>query len=251
MLEKTDYPDKEVILIDSGTTDPITLSLYREWSSLGGVSIIPFNEPFNYSMACNLGASSARGEHLLFLNNDIEIIDPGWLEELVRWAQLPGIGVVGTKLLYPDGTIQHAGGVLSTFMRHMFYQQRDDLATAPTGAVFGTPSIYRNVTALTGACHLLRRSLFDDIGGYDTRSFIAGSDIILCLRASKLGYRNLYTPYASLIHHESSTRVRSDPGDDFLLIAKWLRELDIQEDPYFHPELDPARDCPTVRSCMG
>ena len=247
LLEKTDYPDKEVILIDSGTTDPITLSLYQQWSSSGRVSIIPFNEPFNYSMACNLGASFARGEHLLFLNNDIEIIDRGWLEELVRWAQLPGIGVVGTKLLYPDCKIQHAGVVLSAFTSHIFYQQHDDLATAPTGAVFGTPSAYRNVTALTGACHLLRRSLFDEIGGYDTRSFIVGSDAILCLRASKLGYRNLYTPYAALIHHESSTRVRSEPGDDVLLVAEWLRELDFHEDPFFHPELDPARECPAVR----
>ena len=129
----------------------------------------------------------------------------------------------------------------------MFYRQYDDLATAPTGAIFGTPSIYRNVTALTGACHLLRRSLFDEIGGYDTRSLIASSDIILCLRATQLGYRNLYTPYAALIHHESSTRVRSDPGDDLLLLAQWLRELDFQEDPFFHPELDPARACPAVR----
>ena len=247
LLEKTDYPDKEVILVDSGTTDPVTLSLYQQWSSSGGVSIIPFTEPFNYSMACNLGASFARGEHLLFLNNDIEIIDPGWLEELVRWAQLPGIGVVGTKLLYPDGKIQHAGVVLSSFTSHIFYQQHDDLATAPTGTIFGTPSNYRNITALTGACHLLRRSLFDEIGGYDKRTFIASSDIILCLRASKLGYRNLYTPHAALIHHESSTRVRYDPGDDHLLFAQWLRELDFHDDPFFHPELDPARDCPAVR----
>src|SRR5271157_5775774 len=177
LLEKTDYPDKEVILIDSGTTDPITLSLYREWSSSGGVSIIPFNEPFNYSMACNLGAGFARGEYLLFLNNDTEMIDPGWLEELVRWAQRPGVGVVGTKLLYPDGKIQHAGVVFSDIPSHIFSQQYDDLATAPAGAIFGTPSIYRNVTAVTGACQLLRRSLFDEIGGYDTRSLIAGSDI--------------------------------------------------------------------------
>ena len=241
LLEKTSYPDKEVILIDSGTTDPITLSLYREWSSSGGVSIIPFNEPFNYSMACNLGASFARGEYLLFLNNDIEMIDPGWLEELVRWAQLPGIGVVGTKLLYPDGKIQHAGVVFSNIPSHIFSQQYDDLATAPTGAVFGTPSIYRNVTAVTGACQLLRRSLFDEIGGYDTRSLIASSDIILCLRATQLGYRNLYTPYAALIHHEGSTRGRSNPGDDILLLAQSLRELDFHEDPFFHPELDPVQ----------
>ena len=85
-MEKTSYANKEVILIDSGTTDPITFSLYRQWSSSGAVSIIPFNEPFNYSTACNLGAGSARGEYLLFLNNDIEVIDPGWLEELVRWG---------------------------------------------------------------------------------------------------------------------------------------------------------------------
>ena len=241
MLEKTDYPDKEVILIDSGTTDPITLSLYREWSSLGGVSIIPFNEPFNYSMACNLGASIARGEHLLFLNNDIEMIDPGWLEELVRWAQLPGIGVVGTKLLYPDGKIQHAGVVFSTITSHVFSQQYDDLATAPTGAVFGTPSIYRNVTAVTGACQLLRRSLFDEIGGYDTRSVIAGSDNILCLRATKLGYRNLYTPYAAL----STTRAAHEDGPILATISYFLHSRFVnsifKKIPSFIPSLIPNK----------
>jgi GT2 family glycosyltransferase len=247
LIKDTDYPNKEVILVDNQSTDPETLSLYHEWSSSGAVSIIPFNQPFNYSAACNLGAAAARGDYLLFLNNDIEVIEHGWLEELVRWAQLPGIGVVGTKLLYPNGTIQHGGMVLSQEAGHIFRHEPDDLETAPTDAIFGTPNTYRNVTMLTGACQLLKRSVFNEIGGYDERSLLVASDSILCLEASRLGYRNLYTPYAQLIHHESSTRGQTDEGDDRLLFAQRLDQLNFWEDPFFHPELHPAELAPAPR----
>ena len=107
----------------------------------------------------------------------------------------------------------------------MFFRCSDDVQTPPTEAVFGTPNHYRNVSALIGACQLLKRGLFEEIGGYDERSLIACSDVILCLRSSKLGYRNFYTPYAALIHHEGTTRGRSNPGDDMLLLAQTLHEL--------------------------
>ncbi len=203
LMERTDYSNKEVILVDNDSTDPETLSLYHEWSSSGAVSIIPFNQPFNYSTACNLGAAAARGDYLLFLNNDIEVIYPDWLEELVRWARLPGIGVVGTKLVYANGTIQHAGMALSRDPFHIFAHEPDDLNAAPGDVIFGTPNMYRNVSMLTGACQLLKRSLFDQIGGYNERFQILASDVLLCLEALKRGCRNIYTPYAALIHHES------------------------------------------------
>ena len=130
----------------------------------------------------------------------------------------------------------------------MFFRCSDDVQTAPTEAVFGTPNHYRNVSALIGACQLLKRGLFNEIGGYDERSLIACSDVILCLGASRLGYRNFYTPYAALIHHEGSTRGRSNPGDDILLLGQSLRDLDCHEDPFFHPELDPAHANPAVRA---
>ena len=241
LLHKTDYPTKEIILVDNGSTDPDTLALYHEWSSSSAVSILPFDQPFNYSTACNLGASAARGDYLLFLNNDIEVIHPGWLEELVRWAQLPGIGVVGTKLVYPNGTIQHAGMALARKPVHFFMKERDDWETPPTNVIFGTANIYRNVTMLTGACQLLGRSLFDEIGGYDERSLLVASDTILCLEAFRLGYRNVYTPYAALVHQESATRGLADDSDDQLLFAQQLDQLNLREDPFFHPDSTPGK----------
>ncbi len=247
LLRKTDYPNKEIILVDNGSTDTRTLALYEQWKASRAVSIIPFDRSFNYSVACNLGAAAAKGDFLLFLNNDIEVINPDWLRELVRWGDRPGVGVVGTKLLYPSGAIQHAGVGLQDLGSLMFFLSSDDVQTPPTKAVFGTPNHYRNVSALVGACQLLKRGLFDEIGGYDERSLIACSDVILCLRASKLGYRNFYTPFAGLIHHEGSTRGRSNPGDDMLLLAQTLHELGFHEDPFFHPELDPKQTTPAVR----
>ncbi len=247
LLHKTVYPTKEIILVDNGSTDPDTLALYQEWSSSSAVSILPYDQPFNYSTACNLGASAARGDYLLFLNNDIEVIHPGWLEELVRWAQLPGIGVVGTKLIYPNVTIQHAGVALGRRDIHIFMKAHDDSETAPTNVVFGTPNIYRNVTMLTGACQLLTRSLFDEIGGYDKRCLLVASDTILCLEAFRLGYRSVYTPYAALVHHESATRGFTDESDDQLLFAQRLDQLNLREDPFFHPELHPLAVAPGLR----
>jgi GT2 family glycosyltransferase len=247
LLHGTAYPNKQILLVDNGSTDPETLSLYRNWSTSGSVSIVLFNQPFNYSIACNRGASGARGEYLLFLNNDVEIIHSEWLEELVRWGQMPGIGIVGTKLVYPDGKIQHAGVTLSSYTNHLFAHDRDDPESKPAERIFGTPNVYRNVTALTGACQLISRPLFDRIGGYDERSLITSSDIILCLKASSLGYRNLYTPYAALIHHEGKTRGLADVGDDLLLLVQLIDELGFREDPYFHPELNPACFTPAIR----
>jgi len=246
LLGKTDYPNKEIILVDNGSTDPRTLALYEQWKTSRAVSIIPFNRSFNYSVACNLGARAARGDFLLFLNNDIEVINRDWLRELVRWGNHPGVGVIGTKLIYPSGAIQHAGVGLQNLGTLMFFRCSDDVQTAPTEAVFGTPNHYRNVSALIGACQLLKRGLFAEIGGYDERSLSACSDVILCARASKLGYRNFYTPYAALIHHESSTRGRSSPSDDLLLLAHSLRDFGFQEDPFFHPELDPVQTTPAL-----
>ena len=114
---------------------------------------MPFNQEFNYSAACNTGYRSASGELLLFLNNDIEILDPGWLDELVRWGQLPGVGGVGTKLLYPDGQIQHAGVIVGM---HHPYGLIYNKAPEGTWGVFGSPDVYRNYAAIMGACQLIR-----------------------------------------------------------------------------------------------
>jgi GT2 family glycosyltransferase len=243
VLEETDYPNREVVIVDNGSTEPAVLEFYGAVTSQGAVRVVPFDAAFNFSAACNLGAAHARGELLLFLNNDIEVIEPGWLEELVRWAQLPHIGVVGPKLLYPDRRIQHAGVVFGLgLVGHIFSR-----APERTSGVFGSTEWYRNYQAVTGACQMMRNDVFRRLGGFDERFRLTFSDVVLCMEAWKAGYRVVYTPYSRLIHHESLTRRTEEPADDIVLLAKYLRAEGFASDPFCHPELDATSLVPLVR----
>jgi GT2 family glycosyltransferase len=247
LLERTRYPHRELVIVDNGSTEPEVLDLYRVLDREGASRIVPFDRPFNFPAACTVGASEARGELLLFLNNDVEVIEPEWLDELVRWALRPDVGVVGAKLLYPDRTIQHAGVVFGLgLVGHIF-------SRAPEGAsgVFGSPESYRNYLAVTGACQMMRRKVFERLGGYDERFRISFSDVVFCMEARRAGYRIVYTPYARLIHHESHTRKRDDSAQDMELLARYLRSSAFIEDPYLHPELNPKSLVPALRPPFG
>jgi GT2 family glycosyltransferase len=243
LLERTAHRRLEIIIVDNSSTDPDTIGLYRALEREARVRVLPFPGPFNFSAACNAGAAAGTGELLLFLNNDIEVIDPEWLTELIRWAQRPDVGVVGAKLLYPDRLIQHAGVVFGLgLVGHIFAR-----AAEGTTSVFGSTECYRNYLAVTGACQMLRRDVFVRLGGFDERFRLTFSDVVLCMEAWKTGYRVIYTPYARLIHHESYTRQRNESPPDMILLAEYLRANDFEEDPYFHPEIDPKSAVPAVR----
>ena len=244
LLHETSYQHHELVIVDNGSTDQEVLGLYRRIEEGGHGRIVPFDRPFNFSGACNAGAAAARGDLLLFLNNDIEVMEPGWLDELVRWAERPGIGVVGAKLLYPNRTIQHAGVAFGPggLVDHIF-------AKAPEGvlSVFGSPEGYRNYLAVTGACQMMRKDVFQRVGGFDERFRLSFSDVVLCMEARRAGFRVVYTPYARLVHHESYSRKREDSTQDIELLARYLREHTFTEDPYFHPELSSTSLVPVVR----
>ena len=243
VLDQTAYPSRELIIVDNGSTEAATLQLYAELTGAGRARVVPFDRPFNFSAACNAGAAAARGELLLFLNNDIEVIEPGWLDDLVGWGMRPEIGVVGAQLLYPDRTIQHAGVVVGLgLVGHLFARAEPDAA-----GLFGSPASYRDCLAVTGACQLMRREVFAQLGGFDERFRISFSDVVLCLAAWTAGYRVVYTPYARLIHHESYTRERDDAPQDKKLLATYLRANGFEDDPYFHPELNPRSTVPDLR----
>ena len=244
LMTKTDYSRIEIIVVDNGSTEPSALQLYEK-AKQRGVRIVEFNEPFNYSRACNRGAQVANGELLLFLNNDIEVIHPDWLSEMVRFSLLQGVGIVGAKLIYPDGLIQHAGVVLgfSDICGHVFMRAGKTVESA-----IGTPSITRNWMAITGACQLVRRDVFDRIGGFDERLAMAASDVILCLSAWRAGYRTVYAADAELIHHEGVSRGHTNPESDMAMAAAIIRALGIDDDPYFHPALSPTSFVPVYRS---
>jgi GT2 family glycosyltransferase len=243
LCQDTRYPRRELVIVDNGSTDPEVLELYRSLERDGVGRIVPFDRPFNFSAACNSGAAAARGDLLLFLNNDIEVIEPGWLDELLRWALRPEVGIVGAKLLYPDRTIQHAGVVFGLgLVGHIFAR-----AAEGESGVFGSTESYRNYLAVTGACQMMRKNVFRQLGGYDERFRLSFSDVVLCMEARKAGYRVVYTPHARLVHHESYTRRREDSSEDMDLLARYLQSTGFVEDPYCHPELDPKSLIPALR----
>jgi GT2 family glycosyltransferase len=243
LLRDTAYPHREVVIVDNGSTDPAVLALYRSLEHDGRGFVVPFDRPFNFSAACNAGAAASDGDLLLFLNNDVEVIHPDWLDELVRWAQRPDIGIVGAKLLYPDRTIQHAGVVFGLgLVGHIFAR-----ADARSSGLFGSADSCRNYLAVTGACQMMRRDVFERIGRCDEGFYLSFSDIALCMEARKAGFRVVYTPHACLIHHESYTRQRHDRPEDLERLCRYLVDERFDEDPFFHPELNPCSALPALR----
>lgn len=216
---KTAYAHYELILIDNGSVEKRTQRLLkREVES--GARVVRLDEPFNFSRLNNLGAKSARGKHLLLLNNDIEIIEPHWLGALLEQSQRDDVGAVGAKLLYPDGRIQHAGVVLGM----------DDIAGHVHKFVAGGDPVVgmqREFGAVTGACLMTRRDVFERLGGLNERDLpIAYQDVDYCLRAKELGLKVIYTPHAALIHHESASRASTNnPAEAAYMCRRWGRAI--------------------------
>ena len=160
-------------------------------------------EPFNWSQFNNLAAREASGSFLLFLNDDVEIIQPDWIETMLALAAQPEIGVVGPRLLYPDGVVKHAGMSMradGTAHHDFRFCQSDDPGD------FGLALTQRNVPCVTGACMMMRRTVFDSLSGFDESLPITDNDVDFCLRALKAGLRTVYTPFAQLVHHELASR---------------------------------------------
>lgn len=234
LFTQTDYKKFDVIIVDNNSTDDKLLTYYGKITKEYPIQIIPFNEEFNYSKAINLGASVSQSDLLLFLNNDMEIISPDWLTELVQWAMIPEIGIVGGKLLYDNKTIQHAGIIigLQGFVGHLYLHAPDHYF-----GLLGSVDWYRDVNAVTGACQMMRRSVFTELGGYDEKFSLVFNDVDFCLRAIKKGYRNLYNPFAVLKHLEGKSRGFTTPRQDLLRGFDVLSEWISKEDPYFSPNL--------------
>jgi len=241
ILNTTDYPSYEIILVDNKSDDPEVLQYYE---SLKGIKIISLDQEFNFSKACNLGASIANGEYFLFLNNDIEVMSSNWLFEMIRYAQLPGVGVVGAKLLYPNFAIQHIGIIIGLrgHAFHVFMGQKAESFTP-----FGYIEWQRNFLAVTGACMMIPRKLFSMVGGFDETFTLALSDIDICLRLSKHGYRAVVVPDPIIIHHEGASRGKYIPPAD--LTNKIDIFLDVLErgDPYYNKNLSCASQIPTLK----
>ncbi|MAQ66596.1 MAG: hypothetical protein CMN69_07915 [Sphingomonadaceae bacterium] len=249
VLLKTDYPSIDLIIADNDSRETEVLEFLEEIVNDGRVRVVRWPHLFNYSAINNYAAGFAKGEYICLLNNDIEVIEPNWLTELVREAVQPGVGAVGARLLYPDRSIQHAGVAIG--IGNAAGHAHRGLPEGQPG-YFAQALIARGTTAVTGACLLVSKKHFDGVGGLDERGLaVAYSDVDFCLKLRKLGLSNIYTPAATLIHHESKSR-----GADFAPnnLARYLRELAVFQqrwdttrivDPWHHSRL--SRNSETFR----
>jgi GT2 family glycosyltransferase len=238
-LAKSSYANFELLVVENGSTRPETFAYYRELTKQPHVRLMEWAKPFNYAAVNNFAAARARGELLLFLNNDIEAINPDWLEALVKIAVQPGVGAVGAKLYYADDTVQHAGIVVGmggvAGHAHLSYPRQ---AAGHMQRLLYT----QNVAAVTGACLLMPKAVFDEVGGFDEGFILAFNDVDLCLSVLAKGYRVVWTPDAELYHLESKTRGPEDTDDKQrrfrreyeLFHLKWGNFLKAG-DPYYSP----------------
>jgi GT2 family glycosyltransferase len=239
LRETTDHPNFEVVIVDNGSTEPDAVALLREAVRDSRFRVLSQPGPFIYSSLCNEGARATRADVLVFLNNDISMRERSWLTPLVSWAMRDDIGAVGAKLLYPDGSIQHAGVVLGMggLAGHPY---RTSAADNP--GYLGCLRAPHEAAAVTGACLAVARSKFEAVGGYDVANLpIELNDIDLCLRLAERGWRTMWTPECVLLHHESASRGRQIyPHDVYRKERRYFAERwahVIRDDPYFHPAL--------------
>jgi len=225
------YRNFEIIVVDGYDIPDATL---EKLFSLG-VELVRCAEPFNFSMRINRGAAKAKGEFLLLLNDDTEVITPDWLESMLELAQQKEIGAVGAKLLFPDGRLQHVGVmILEGNPCHAFYGFDNEQS-----GYFCSNIVNRNYLAVTAACLMMRQEVFQLLGGLDEAFPLNYNDVDLCLKAHQAGYRNVVTPYAQLIHYESASRQKGlKPGEWKQLNHKWKDYFEkLGTDPYYNPNL--------------
>ncbi len=214
ILNVSTYQNFEILILDNRSEKPETFKWFEKIQRVDPrVRVITANMEFNWAMLNNFGAKQAKGELLVFLNNDTEVISPDWLERLSENARRPDVGVVGGLLLYEDDTIQHAGIVVG--MNGMADHVFKAMAPVHFGSPYISPMMNRNCVAVTGALHAIERVKLDRIGGYDESFIICGSDVELCIRAYEYGYNNLYNAHIRLHHLESKSRSSYIPPIDF------------------------------------
>ena len=226
--EKTLYPNYEIIVLDNQTTCPQTLAYFEKIKCHENVTILKYDKEFNYSAINNFGVRHAKGKIIGLINNDVEVINKGWLTEMVSHAIREDIGAVGAMLYYDNETIQHAGVVLGiggvAGHSHKYFPRDAD-------GYFSRLKIIQNYSAVTGACLLVRKSLYEEVNGLDEKNLkVAFNDVDFCLKLLEKGYRNLWTPYVELYHHESVSRGQEDNQDK---IKRFNKEVAYMQKRWF------------------
>ena len=238
LLNRTDYPAIEVLIVDNHSELPATFQLFEKLKIDPRVTIIPYSGTFNYSAINNMAVAHAKGSIIGLINNDIDVINREWLAEMVSLAIMADVGAVGAKLLYPDDRVQHGGIVLGVggVANHFNY-------SLPRWAAgyFGRNLLTSSVSAVTGACLIVRKSVFKEVGGLNETDLpVAFNDVDFCLKVRQKGYRNIWTPHAELYHHESASRGADNTPEKLArfksetqyMLATWGPEL--RHDPFYN-----------------
>ena len=239
---KTTYGNYEIIVIENNSTEKESFEYYETLKQNPRIRIVTYDKPFNYSAVNNEGARAAKGEQFLLLNNDTEVLSPDWIQEMLMYAQRSDVGAVGAKLYYPDGTIQHAGigigiKMLAGHWHKNFPKDRP--------GYFGRLTYAQDVSAVTAACMMVPKRIYEQLGGLDESFSVVFNDVDLCLRIREAGYLIVWTPWAELIHYESKSRGSDEdtPEKKAFFVKetnrfqrKWNKIL-TEGDPYYNPNL--------------
>ncbi len=255
IADKVTYPTYEVVLVENNSSDNATFAYYEGLSERfaeraqgrGTLRVETWNDPFNYSQIINFGVKASGGEYLLLLNNDTEVISPDFIQEMMGYLQREDVGVVGAKLYYADRTTQHAGMLVG--VRGAVAHANQDFSPRREGYLARAvrPG---NFSAVTGACQMVRRDVFNEVDGYDETFVVGFNDADFCLRVGEAGYRTVYTPYAELYHYEFTSRGREEADqaklerwkrEQALFMQRWPRYF-LQGDPFINPNLDRDND---------
>ncbi len=239
--EKSTYRNFEFIIVENNSTEEETFAYYKEIEKRDNVRVLYYKGDFNYSRINNFGAKEANGEYVLLLNNDTEMIEPDSIKEMLDVCMRPDVGIVGAKLIFEDNTIQHAGVIIGFggVAGHAFIgQDRDD------NGYFSRIISVQDLSAVTAACLMVRRSVFDEVEGLNEEFKVAFNDIDFCLKVRKAGYLVVYNPYAQFYHYESKSRGQEDSADK---VARFQQEIGLfgdrwgelleHGDPYYNPNL--------------
>ena len=240
ILEKTAYPNYQIVVVDNGSTDEKALAYLDSIAKDERVKVIRADIPFNYSALNNLGVAQTDGEYLVLMNNDIEITQTDWLEEMLAFACQPDIGCVGAQLWYPNNTLQHGGVVLG--IGGVASHAHKGIPRGNFG-YFGRASAHQMFSAVTAACLMIRKSTYQAVDGFDETLKVAYNDVDFCLKVRAQGLRNLYNPFASFIHHESASRGSDQEGSNQQRLAAEAAIMKqrwgalIADDPAYSPNL--------------
>lgn len=246
ILARTSYASYHIYIVDNGSEEQATYTYYQSLHDHPAISILEYRKPFNFSAINNYAVKEVQGDYLLFLNNDTEVISPEWLEEMLGYAQRPDVGAVGSLLYYSNDTIQHGGIIVGiggvAGHSHKYFPRLEY-------GYFGRLKTVQNLSAVTAACMLTKRSVFEEVGGFEEKLSHAFNDVDLCLKMRERGYLVVYTPFAELYHHESISRgyentpqKRRRFGEERQFCEERWGTLLQQGDPYYNPNLSLIRE---------